>query len=194
VTHVDDELLAPLIARFGRPAEWDGSREITERDSRMILRSNERERTHDVTFVITEGDEVVVIRKPFFPPGAWRAPSGGVARGESFEEGTLREALEETGLAIELTGYPLVCRSVFTHGGANLPWTSHVVTATSRSRALAPRDTEEIAACRWMAVDELLGPVARVLRSQGGELFSYRADLHERVFEQIRGGGRLGGR
>jgi 8-oxo-dGTP pyrophosphatase MutT (NUDIX family) len=186
VTHVDDELLAPVIARFGAPAEWDGSREITERDAQLILHSNERDRTHDVTFAILDGDELVVIRKPFFPPGAWRAPSGGIARGESFEEGTQREALEETGLAIELTGYPLVCRSVFTHRGANLPWTSHVVTATAQSRELCPRDTHEIAACRWMAVDDLLGPVAQVLRSAGGELFTYRADLHDRVFREIR--------
>jgi ADP-ribose pyrophosphatase YjhB (NUDIX family) len=188
VSHVDRALLAPVVARFGEPAVWDGSRAIVERDRRLIRRSSEKQRTHDVTFLILDRDEVVVIRKPFFPPGAWRPPSGGIAVGETFEEGTLREAREETGLEVELTGYPLVCRSVFTFGDEGLPWTSHVVTARSLGGELAPQDTEEIADCRWMAVDELLGPVAEVLRSEGGELFTYRAELHDRAFELIRGG------
>jgi ADP-ribose pyrophosphatase YjhB (NUDIX family) len=185
VSHVDQALLGPIVERFGRPAEWDGSREILARDRTLILRSNAHQRTHDVTFVVLDGDEVVVIRKPFFPPGSWRAPSGGIALGESFEQGTLREAREETGLGIELSGYPLVCRSVFTHSGEQLPWTSHVVTARANGRELAPEDTQEIAECRWMAVDELLGPVAEVLRAEGGNLLTYRADLHDRVFDEI---------
>ena len=186
MSHVDAALLAPIVSRFGEPAVWDGSREITERDRRLILRSNARERIHDVTFAILDGDELVVIRKPFFPPGAWRAPSGGIHVGESFEQGTLREAREETGLRIEITGYPLVCRSVFTYRGQRLPWTSHVVTARADGRALAPEDSEEIAGCRWMAIDELLGTVAEVLRSEGGDLFTYRAEMHDRLFSELR--------
>jgi ADP-ribose pyrophosphatase YjhB (NUDIX family) len=186
VSHVDEALLRPLVERFGEPQEWDGSREIDDRDRAMILRSNRRARTHDVTFVILDRDELVVIRKPSFPPNAWRAPSGGIAPGESFEQGTRREALEETGLDIDLTGYPLVARSIFTHGGERLPWVSHVVTARASTRALAPRDRREIAGCRWMTMDELTGPVAEVLRRARGELFTYRAELHDRVAAAIR--------
>jgi 8-oxo-dGTP pyrophosphatase MutT (NUDIX family) len=124
---------------------------------------------------------VAVIRKPLFPPGAWRIPSGGIDRGETFDEGARREALEETGLRIELTGYPLVARSAFTHRGERLPWVTHVVTAATADVELAPSDHEEIDDARWMPWDELLGPVADRLRASGGALFAYRAELHDRL-------------
>jgi ADP-ribose pyrophosphatase YjhB (NUDIX family) len=181
VSHVTAELVAPVVRRFGEPRTWDGSRELTDRDTETILRSTAKDRLHDVTFVIVDGGEVVVIRKPSFPEGAWRAPSGGIALGESFAAGTLREAREETGLDIELTGYPLVACSIFTHRGEPIPWTTHVVSARAGSRDLAPIDTGEIAGCIWMPVAELLGPVARVLRGSGSALFDYRADLHDEI-------------
>jgi hypothetical protein len=31
---------------------------------------------------LIEGERVVVIKKPMYPPGAYRAPSGGVSPGE----------------------------------------------------------------------------------------------------------------
>lgn len=181
MTHVDDRLLAPLVARFGAPAEWDASREIGERERDNVARSARSQRQHDVTFAIERDGLLAVIRKPLFPPGAWRIPSGGIARGETFEEGARREALEETGLRIELTGYPLVARSVFTHEGERLPWVTHVVTATAAEGEIAPRDREEIDDARWMSWPELTGPVADELRGSGGALFAYRAELHDRL-------------
>ncbi len=181
MTHVDDRLVAPLIERFGKPAEWDASREIGERERNTVARSARSQRRHDVTFAVERDGLLTVIRKPSFPPGAWRIPSGGIARGETFEEGARREALEETGLDIELTGYPLVARSVFTHGGEQLPWVTHVVTARAGDGDLAPRDREEIEDARWISWEELTGPVAERLRASGGALFAYRAELHDRL-------------
>jgi len=184
VTHVDERLLAPVIARFGAPAEWDASREVGERERDSIARSGRSQRQHDVTFAVEREGMLAVIRKPQFPAGAWRIPSGGIDRGETFDEGAQREALEETGLEIELTGYPLVARSVFTHRGERLPWVTHVVTArTTSGGELAPRDREEIEDARWMGWDELTGPVAKTLRGSGGALFAYRAELHERLVQ-----------
>lgn len=182
MTHVTAEVLRPLVDRFGAPAEWDGSRPITARDAATIRPSIARGRRHDVTFaILDEAGLVVAIRKPQFPPGAWRIPSGGIEPGEPLDAGTRREALEETGLEIELTGYPLVARSVFTHADGAEAWTTHVVTARAQPGALAPRDPVEIDAARWMTMAELTGPVAAVLRGTGGGLFSYRADLHDRI-------------
>ena len=184
MTWVDAALIAPVVARFGEPRAWDGSREISASNAASIAQSNARGRAHDVTFMIQAADgRFVIVRKPQFPPGAWRIPSGGIDRGESFEQGTLREALEETGLAIALTGYPLVARSVFTHDGRELPWTSHVVTAEVTGGVLAPRDRVEIDDARWAAMDELTGPIAHVLRGSESPLFEYRADLHDRIAE-----------
>jgi 8-oxo-dGTP diphosphatase len=186
VTHVDDALLADVVARFGPPAEWDGSRELTDADARVIGPSLARGRAHDVTFAILEpGDRVVLVRKPTFPPGAWRIPSGGVHRGEAFEAGAIREAHEETGLEIELTGYPLVARSTFRHRGRPLRWTTHVVTARATGGRLAPLDTQEIEAARFGTLAELTGPIATTLRATGRGLFAYRADLHDRLRELL---------
>ena len=181
MTHVDELLLAPVIARFGAPQVWDGSREISAANAAMIGRSTAgaapRRHLHDP---LRRG-LVVIVRKPQFPQGAWRIPSGGIDVGESFETGVKREALEETGLAIELTGYPLVAVSTFTHQGALIPWTSHVVTARVDGGELAPRDRVEIEDARWATMAELTGSVAEVLRSSGSPLFAYRAELHDQI-------------
>ena len=90
-------------------------------------------------------------------------------------------ALEETGLTIELTGYPLAAVSTFTHQGAVIPWTSHVVTARTDGGELAPRDRVEIEDARWASMAELTGPMAKVLRRSGSPLFAYRAELHDQI-------------
>ena len=182
MTHVDELLLAPVIARFGAPQVWDGSREISAANAAMIGRSSARGRAHDVTFVLrSDAGLIVIVRKPQFPEGAWRIPSGGVDVGESFDLGVKREALEETGLAIELTGYPLAAVSIFTHHGAAIPWTSHVVSARVTGGELAPRDRVEIEDARWASMAELTGSVAEVLRRSGSPLFAYRAELHDQI-------------
>ena len=186
MSHVDDRLVAPVIERFGRPAVWASERELDDHGRRMVEQSTGHDRFHDVTFFVLRRDETVVIRKPWFPPGAWRAPSGGIDPGETFAAGTAREAMEETGLEIELTGYPLVAQATFTWPGASVRWTTHVVTATASTEALQPVDVVEIAEARWMALDELVGAVAGVLRGSGSPLFAYRAELHDRVVERIR--------
>jgi len=183
VSVLDPALIRGLSRRFGRPAEWRPVVRLTEHD-RSVLALGGAERRHDVTFAVHDGrGRMAVIRKPSFPPGAWRIPSGGVKPGEGLDAGVAREALEETGLVIELTGYLLVARARFIDpAGGELRWTTHVVLArTLAGTVLAPRDRIEIDDARWMTMDELTGPVAAVLRAGPGGLFRYRADLHERV-------------
>ncbi len=187
MTHVDERLLAAVVARFGRPAEWDGSRGISDGNAVTIRSSSDPTRAHDVTFVIENGaSEIVLIRKPLYPPGVWRIPSGGVVRGENFEDGVRREALEETGLEVRLTGYPLMARSTFVHRAGRETWTTHVVTAEAAG-VLEPRDRREIAAARWGSWDELTGEVATALRGTGSPLFGYRADLHDQIAGLLQG-------
>lgn len=47
-------------------------------------------------------DQVVLVRRKNPPPG-WAIPGGFIEAGESAEQGAVREALEETGLVVELT-------------------------------------------------------------------------------------------
>jgi 8-oxo-dGTP pyrophosphatase MutT (NUDIX family) len=189
MSDLDPALIRGLSRRFGRPAEWRPVIRLTAHD-RSVLALGGAERRHDVTFAVRDGrGRVAVIRKPSFPPGAWRIPSGGVKSGEAFDPGVAREALEETGLVIEVTGYPLVARARFLDpAGGELRWTTHVVVARPLAGTrLEPRDRVEIDDARWMTMDELTGPVAAVLRAGPGGLFRYRADLHDRVAGLLEG-------
>ena len=102
--HLTDEVLAPIRARYGEPSilEWAG--EITEREHGVATYNPKRR--HDVTLFIRNGSSrLALIRKPMFPPDIWRPPGGGVKPGEDFVGAVKREALEETGLHVELDRY-----------------------------------------------------------------------------------------
>ena len=114
--HVDEEVLAPIRARYGEPAilEWEG--EITERE--YAIATYNPARTHDVTLFILNGARLALIRKPMFPPDIWRPPGGGVKPGEDFVAAVEREALEETGLRVELERYLVETRARFLHAAS----------------------------------------------------------------------------
>jgi len=142
-------------------------------------------RSHDITLFIERAGEWAVIAKPSFPAGVWRAPSGGLHVGEEIEAGALREALEETGLEIALERYLIHIDVTFRDGEAIEPWHSEVFLARAVAGELAPIDTREISAARWMTRDELLGPVRDRLIASGRGLFAYRAALHDATFAAL---------
>lgn len=142
-------------------------------------------RAHDVTVVIGRGDELVVIRKPQYPPHAYRAPSGGVHPEESFLDGALREAKEETGLDVEITAYLLYVLVTFSYREETAKWTTHVLLARPLSEELGALDRAEIASARWIGWDELLSQVNPVLRDSGLGGLAYRARVHEKVHELL---------
>ena len=112
--HLTDEILAPIRARYGEPdaarvARARSPSGVRDRDVRPV-------RTHDVTLFILNGDRLALIRKHPFPPDVWRPPGGGVKPGEEFVEAVRREALEETGLRVELERYLVETRARFVHG------------------------------------------------------------------------------
>lgn len=105
---LDPDILARLEAAYGRPQvhhlEWP----VTLPELETVRASTRGWRFHDVTLFIFDGaGRVALIRKPQYPPGVWRNPGGGVAPGEDFAAGARREALEETGLEVELERYLL---------------------------------------------------------------------------------------
>lgn len=59
--------------------------------------------TPTVDVIITTNEGVILIRRKN-PPQGWALPGGFVDYGESVERAAVREAKEETGLDIELTG------------------------------------------------------------------------------------------
>ena len=98
--YTSDADVKELEARFGAPAEREMEYEIAPWEHSVVVGSMHKGRAHDITFFIRKSDDadrLVVVSKPFFPHGAFRAPSGAAKPGESLEEGALREAREETG-------------------------------------------------------------------------------------------------
>jgi ADP-ribose pyrophosphatase YjhB (NUDIX family) len=176
--HVGDEVLAPLRARFGEPTElpWDG--EISELE--WSIATYNAARTHDVTlFILDPSRRLALIRKPHFAADVWRPPGGGIKPGEDFVAGAVREALEETGLHVELRRYLVASRAVFRNAGRELPWRTHVFLAETSDETLAPNDPEEIADARWGTLDELRGPLRETLLATGRAFWRYRVALHD---------------
>jgi ADP-ribose pyrophosphatase YjhB (NUDIX family) len=180
-------MLAPVRARFGNPVElsWDG--EISDRE--WAVATHNPVRFHDVTlFILDARRRIALIRKPQFEEGVWRPPGGGVHPGEAFDAGAVREALEETGLAVELRRYLVESRAVFRNGGRELPWRTHVLLAETRDEELAPQDeTGEIAAARWGTLEELAGPLRERLLATGRAFWRYRVALHDAALAELAG-------
>jgi len=175
---VDEAVLAPLRERFGTPAEpvWEG--EISDRE--WTIATYDPERVHDVTlFILDPTRRLALIRKPHFTDGVWRPPGGGIKRGEDFVDGSVREALEETGLHVELDRYLVASRVTFRNRGRELRWRTHVFLAGTEDVHLAPDDPGEIAGARWGTLEELAGPLRAILLSTGLAFWRYRVALHD---------------
>ncbi|MDX6474966.1 MAG: hypothetical protein QOH95_477, partial [Gaiellaceae bacterium] len=140
----------------------------------------------DVTlFILDPDDRIALIRKPHFAEGIWRPPGGGIKPGEDFVLGAKREALEETGLRVELERYLVASRASFLYAPHDVPWRTHVFSARTADTELEPRDAEEIAGARWGTLEELAGPIRARLLATGRELWRYRVALHDAALEAL---------
>jgi ADP-ribose pyrophosphatase YjhB (NUDIX family) len=176
--HVGESVLEPVRAAFGDPVvmPWDG--EISDREWGVATYNPVR--THDVTlFILDPARRIALIRKPHFAVDVWRPPGGGIKPGEDFAAGAIREALEETGLRVELQRYLVVTDAVFHNAGRELPWHTHILLATTEDEAIAPADDEEIAEARWGTLDELAGPLRTRLLAENRAFWRYRVALHD---------------
>ena len=182
--HIDDGVLEPVRERFGEPAvmPWEG--EIS--DAEWAVATYNPVRTHDVTlFILDPARRLALIRKPHFTADVWRPPGGGVKPGEDFAAGAVREALEETGLHVELRRYLVASDVVFHNAGRELPWRTHVFLAETRDEEIVPGDSDEIAEARWGTLAELAGPLRERLLATGRAFWRYRVALHDAALAQL---------
>ena len=182
--HVDETALAPVRERYGEPLviRWEG--EISDVEWRLATHNPRR--THDVTlFILDPSQRLALIRKPQFTADVWRPPGGGVQPGEDFAAGAVREALEETGLHVELRRYLVDARALFTNAGRELRWRTHVVLADTRDTEVAAGDPGEIAEARWGTLEELAGPLRAILLATDRAFWRYRVALHDAALERL---------
>lgn len=183
--HLTAERLDEAARRWGAPSRRAYETEITLAERDTIIRTRRGTRAHDVTLFIEHSGRYAVIAKPTYLPGVWRAPGGGIDANEELEAGALREALEETGLAVTLERYLIHIDARFTCGADLEPWHTEVFLARAATDLIAPRDTHEISAARWATREELQGPIRDALLATGRPLFGYRVTLTDWAFEQM---------
>lgn len=190
--YISAEDVANTEKKFGPPSLASMRFEIHPWEYDVVEGSMSGGRAHDVTMFIRSKDEhgmIAVIKKPFFPRGAYRAPSGASKPGETLEQGALRESYEETGLEVELLRYLVRINAEFTSGGREIiEWTSHIFEARERGGILRPIDTGEIEEARWASVDDIQGKIRKVLLDARWDLFRYRVALTDLMVERMEDG------
>jgi len=97
ITKADLELMEK---KYGRPVSFKTEFTMMPDEYAELKQSQKNGRAHDITMFIFHDDMLLFIAKHPYPDGLYRAPSGGVWRGESIVEGAKREAFEETGAEI----------------------------------------------------------------------------------------------
>ncbi len=170
--------------RFGVPDVLTREQPVSAKDLAFIKSTSVDGRAHDITFFISKDDGYIFIAKAVYPPGLFRAPSGGVHRGEDFEAGAKREALEETGVEIELEKYLLRIEVRFQADNEHLDWMTHIFKARYVSGEIGPTDHDEISAARLVHVDEI--PTFReIMLATGKGGFEYRAFLTDEALKRL---------
>lgn len=177
---VTDSMIAGMESRYGIPDERTFGIAVTPAEFKRIRDSQIDGRNHDVTLYIRKDDQVVVIAKHIYPPELYRAPSGGLKPGESFEDGIAREVSEETGCRITITDYVLRTSVAFTLGSDMIFWRSFVFMADFLDGDFRFTDHEEIREVRLAHWSEFsrFGAIMRQT-AMGG--LHYRASMHEEL-------------
>ncbi len=196
--YVTDSLIHQMESDFGRPIECGFTVPCTWEEIERIRSSQKHGRNHDVTLYIRKQEKLIVIAKHPYPPGLFRAPSGGLEPGEPFRTGIDREMAEEIGCEIKLTRFLLKTAVDFTHKESNSEadsgrterrpigvfWRSFVFLADYVRGDFAFTDHDEIREVRLAEWSEFASFGATMRQTDSGGLH-YRADLHEKVAEVI---------
>jgi 8-oxo-dGTP diphosphatase len=187
--YITQEVLNKIERKYGVPDILHTRYTMNRAEFDLLEWSMRNGRRHDVTLFISneEKDKIVVIRKPSYPKGVYRPPSGGIEPGEDFEIGARREAYEETGLEIKLQKYALRSHVDLAFEDEIVAWASHVLAARVIGGRLEPVDKKEIAGVRWATINELRTDLLVRLQQSDSSGLQYRAELQDATLKQYGG-------
>ena len=187
--YITQKVLDRIERKYGTPKILRTQCTMNRGEFDLLKWSMRNGRRHDVTLFISNEreDQIAVIRKPSYPEGVYRPPSGGIERGEDFEVGARREAYEETGLEIELRQYALRSHVNLAFEDEVVPWISHVFAARATGGCLEPVDKKEIAGVRWATINELRTDLLVKLQQSASPGLRYRAELQDATLKQYGG-------
>lgn len=177
---VTDSLIRLMEDRYGVPDRRSFDIPCTSRELDRIRGSQKEGRNHDVTLYIRKEKQWIVMAKHVYPPGLFRAPSGGLHPGERFEDGIARELGEETGCEATLQRFLLRTDVTFRADDRRLYWRSFVFLGEYLRGDFRYTDHHEIREVRLAEWAEF-AVWGRVMRGLDMGGLHYRAALHERV-------------
>ena len=175
-------MIREVANKYGYPPIIKMIAPVDAREYDFIRSTQSYGRCHDITLYIFKGNRVIVNSKHHYPPGLYRAPSGGLKPHEDFLEGVEREVYEETGVKMELLKYILQVNVSFSFGTKLIPWKSHVFTARHISGKIAPVDIGEIREAKLADLSEFDNFKKIIATMESGGLH-YRARLHDEVLK-----------
>ena len=188
--YLTNQMISQMESLYGVPEERSFRMEAPEFD--FIRSTQTHGRNHDITIYMAKENQVAVIAKHFYPKGLFRAPSGGLKPGESFEVGVDREMAEEIGCEIKLERFLLRTAVDFVREGSVEPvdekdvihWRSFVFLASYVSGDFGFTDKREIRETKLADWSEFAG-FCQTMRGLNKGGFHYRAALHEAVAEVL---------
>ena len=171
--------LSTIRSRFGYPYHPWMNQEFDEIGFRLVQKSTRQDRFHDVTLLIEGADgRFALMSKHSYPPGIFRSPSGGVNPGEDIATGALREAMEETGLEVELKKLIGHITLDITHQKDLITWDSYIFYATTQNIHLRPIDLKEVRDTIWATPSQVHQMIDKLKATDNGGLI-YRGNLTE---------------
>jgi 8-oxo-dGTP pyrophosphatase MutT (NUDIX family) len=133
----------------------------------LLVTALSKRMTVGVRAVLLDGKRVLLVKHTYTP--GWQFPGGGVEPGETAETAAAREALEETGFAID--GRPQLLGFYLNRiAGGDRDYVAVYIWREFRSQLeFAPN--LEIAECRWFDVDDLPPDVGQGTQRRLREIF-----------------------
>ena len=176
-------------ARFGRPVERSYRLDVGPEDFQHRKRIRAKRCGEVILAVRRKNGKFLLHTKTFYPPGAYRLPSGGVEPGEDLATAVVREAHEETGLDLCIERFLGILRYRFCWQGLESEFTSYVFLLSEIGGSLAAQDVgERISGYREVPLGEL-PEVARALEhlaDPGWEAWGrFRAPAHRFLAEVL---------
>ena len=134
-------------------------------DFHRFMSRNAANRDGEIVLAIRRPDGRLLLHtKPFYPPGTWRLPSGGVEWGETPDQAAQREIAEETGLPAQVTRLlGVVTYEVRSGTESPVSFASAIFLAAAPDLEPAQQDPgEQISGYRWVLVEELAAVAAQL--------------------------------
>jgi 8-oxo-dGTP diphosphatase len=125
-------------------------------EEKMVRREYPEAPVVAVGVIIRQGDRIVLIRRDKEPSkGLWTFPGGAVELGESLRDAAGREALEETGLEVEVGEVATVIDNIVRDGTGRIHYHYIIVDYHARPLSGTLRPGTDVSDARWAGLTDL---------------------------------------